>query len=103
MRSSIRTTILSLIFVAVYTVTFSQTIKGEVKDKNTGEPLIGANVVLATDSGVGTVTDFDGSFDLKVSSFPVTLNVSYIGYTATDYEVTSANQKINILISYDKT
>ena len=101
MKSNIRTIVLAIYFISIYTVAFSQTIKGEVKDKNTGEPLIGANVVLATDSGVGTVTDFDGSFDLKVSSFPVTLNVSYIGYTATDYEVTSANQKINILLGED--
>ena len=38
----------------------SQTLEGFVKDKNTSEPLIGANIVL--EDGNGTSTDIDGKY-----------------------------------------
>lgn len=87
-----------LIFVVGYM--FGQHhIKGLVVDSGTGEPLIGANVIVKDDPSRGTVTDFDGAFDLKIDKLPVMLNVSYIGYTALDYEITSETQKIKILLS----
>lgn len=77
------------------------TLKGKIFDQNTGDPLIGANVIDKNDPTSGTVTDYDGSFDLKVKSLPTVLNISYIGYTATDYNVETKNQKIEIKLSDD--
>ncbi len=74
------------------------TIKGEVLDEGNGDALIGANVVVKSDPTIGTVTDFDGSFELKVDKLPVLINISYIGYTSKDIEVTSTGQKIKILL-----
>lgn len=53
-------------------------VKGVVED-NQGEPIIGAYVTVKGAAGVGTITDFDGNFELNVSS-SATLIVSYTGY-----------------------
>ncbi|MBC7884268.1 MAG: TonB-dependent receptor [Saprospiraceae bacterium] len=77
------------------------TIKGKVLDQFNGEPLIGANVIDKNDPATGTVTDFDGTFELKINSLPVTLNISYIGYTSLDLTVASSDQKIEIKMTED--
>ena len=45
-------------------------IKGVVYDKNSKETLIGANVVIPS-TAKGTMTDFDGFFQLEVSNLPI--------------------------------
>lgn len=57
-------------------------VKGRVIDKETKEGLIGASVVLQSNSTVGVVTDLDGNFELSVPGTTSKLNVSYIGYTS---------------------
>ena len=42
------------------------------------ETLIGANVIIPK-SGIGTVTDIDGYFQLPAETPPVTIEVSFIG------------------------
>ncbi len=76
-------------------------IKGQLIDARTGEPLIGANVIENGNTTNGTVTDFDGNFELKVSKFPASLNLSYVGYTAIDIDVQSENQNIKAKLSED--
>ena len=49
-------------------------VKGTVVDNNS-EPLIGASVVVKGTPSLGTVTDFDGNFTLKVPSESATLRV----------------------------
>ncbi|MCB0660281.1 MAG: carboxypeptidase-like regulatory domain-containing protein, partial [Saprospiraceae bacterium] len=81
---------------------FSQIkISGIVIDKNTGDPLIGANVIDKMDATAGNVTDFDGSFQIDVDHLPVVINISYIGYASLDYEVQSKDQKIKIEMEED--
>ena len=59
---------------------FSQhLIKGTVYDKNSKESLIGANVIIPS-SSKGTMTDFDGFFQLEVSTLPIDIEISFIGY-----------------------
>ncbi len=77
------------------------TLKGKVLDGTNGEPLIGANIIVKNDPNIGTVTDFDGTFELKVTSVPLLLNISYIGYTAMDYQVNNASNKIEIRLGED--
>ncbi|MCE2789104.1 MAG: TonB-dependent receptor, partial [Saprospiraceae bacterium] len=102
MRSCDRVVLMLCILTAVFTQTLSaQTLRGEVVDVNTGDPLIGANVVVKNDPTTGTVTDFDGSFEFKVDALPVVLNVSYIGYTAVDVSIQNAGQKIVVKMSED--
>lgn len=55
------------------------TLTGTITDEK-GETIIGANVVMKN-STVGTITDFDGIFELTVPDAFVTVVISYIGYT----------------------
>ena len=54
---------------------------GVVKDDNSGESLISANVLIA--DGQGVVTDFDGKYSISVANGTYTIQVSYIGYEST--------------------
>lgn len=56
----------------------TRTLVGTVIDASTNEPLIGVNVKVVG-STIGTITDLDGKFSIKVSS-DSQLEVSYIGY-----------------------
>lgn len=68
-------------------------IKGVVVDATTGEPVIGANV-LVKGSMNGTSTDLDGKFDLEAPA-GATISVSYIGYLPVEMKATS-NMTIKI-------
>ena len=54
-----------------------QKVTGKVKDSS-GEPVIGASVVVKGNNTMGTITDFDGNFMLDVPTKSV-LVISYIG------------------------
>lgn len=64
------------------------TIKGVVVDSQ-GESIIGATVVLKSDKTVGTTTDLDGNFSLKVPSTRATLVISYVGMKTVEVTATS--------------
>lgn len=73
------------------------TVKGTVVDNN-AEPLIGASVVVKGNTSLGTVTDFDGNFVLKVPSESTTLVVSYVGMTSSEVRVgKERNIKITLM------
>lgn len=54
-------------------------VKGRVIDKATGEPLIGASVMVDA-TNIGAATDVDGNFELVLPENAQNLNVNYIGY-----------------------
>ncbi len=55
-------------------------IRGKIFDKN-GETLIGAAISLKEDQNIGTVTDFDGNYELSVpEGEALILSITYIGY-----------------------
>jgi len=55
------------------------TIRGKVIDDETGETLIGVNVIVQGTSN-GASTDLDGAFSLKVQEGTYTIECSYISY-----------------------
>ncbi|WP_027137977.1 SusC/RagA family TonB-linked outer membrane protein [Gaetbulibacter saemankumensis] len=65
------------------------TISGTVKDEN-GMPLAGANI-YAKNAGVGTMTDFDGNFQVSYpdTAKDVILVFSYVGYEKQEIPVTN--------------
>ncbi len=81
----------TLLFSALVMVSFAQTITGTVLDSETGEPLIGASVLLeGTNQGVAT--DFDGMFELTdVEKGEQSLLISYTGYSELRQAVTVAD------------
>jgi TonB-dependent receptor len=55
-------------------------IRGKIQDSETGEALIGVNVIIK-DSYNGTITDFEGNFTLPdVEPGEVDLQISYVSY-----------------------
>jgi outer membrane receptor protein involved in Fe transport len=67
----------------------AQTIKGVITDGATGEPLVGAAVMIKGTT-IGTQTDFDGKFSFETSQQPpFTLIISFLGYDNTEIQVTS--------------
>ncbi|SHE81511.1 TonB-linked outer membrane protein, SusC/RagA family [Mariniphaga anaerophila] len=76
----------------------NETIKGTVVDES-GEPLIGVNIVVKGSTRYGVVTDIDGNFSISVP-MPVTLVFSYIGYQSQEIEVTG-NKAIRIKMVSD--
>jgi hypothetical protein len=73
-----------------------RTISGTVTSASDGEPLLGATV-LVKGTSVGTVTDFDGTYQIEASDADV-LVVSYTGYTQIEVPV-GANSTIDITMS----
>ena len=75
-----------------------QKVTGKVKDSS-GEPVIGASVVVKGNNTMGTITDFDGNFMLDVHTKSV-LVISYIGYVT--QEVPTAGKKsLEIILKED--
>jgi len=58
------------------------TIRGSVIDNETGEPLIGAIVIIAGTSN-GAAADLDGQFSISVDAGTFELQVSYVSYQTT--------------------
>ena len=73
------------------------TISGTIVDAVTGEPVIGANVLVKGTTN-GTSTDFDGKCSLEAPA-GATLVVSYIGYV--NHEVTATSAPMTIRIKED--
>lgn len=68
-------------------INLQQTISGVVTS-NVGGPVPGVNIVQKGTTN-GTSSDFDGNYSLSVSSFPVTLVFSAIGYQTKEVNVTT--------------
>ena len=85
-------------------VMFAQTtITGTVKDASTGDPLPGANIKVSR-KAVGTNTDFDGKFTLRVKDTPpFTLEISSIGYKTEKVEITKNNQVVELDLKENAT
>lgn len=96
--------IIVMIFISL-TINYAQSgsVVGKITDKNNGEGLAWANVIVIG-TNLGTSTDLEGNFIIR--NIPVgnhSLKVSYIGYTEKVIEiVVSANKKteINLVLQY---
>lgn len=73
------------------------TVKGVVVDA-TGEPIIGANVMVKGTTN-GTITDIDGNFSL--SNVKGTLVVSFIGYKSQEVVVKGTETSLKIVLKED--
>jgi hypothetical protein len=84
---------------------FNQTIQGTVTDAETGELLIGVNVIAKdsdqiTGSIIGTQTDADGQFSLDVPEEITTLIFTYIGYQRQEINI-DGRSLINVQLVQD--
>ena len=75
------------------------TVSGVVKD-NTGQPLMGVSVIVKNNTRVGTVTNFDGQFQISVPKGS-TLVFSYVGFKSQEVKVGGGD--INITLQEDRS
>ena len=81
MKKTITSALLTL-FTAALMAQDTGTLKGVVKDKASGETIIGANIVWEADKSRGAATDIDGKFQLSLPSGKQNIVVTSIGYAA---------------------
>ncbi|MDR1780624.1 MAG: TonB-dependent receptor [Tannerella sp.] len=75
------------------------TVTGVITDASTGEPIIGANVII-NGTATGVVSDLDGKFVLTVpAGYGAVITVSYVGYASREIKVDS--ESLNIALSED--
>lgn len=74
-------------------------ITGTILEAKTGQPIIGASIVVQGQRNRGTSTDLNGRFELQVSEGEI-LEVSYVGFTTLQQKVSSAKQ-ITIRLNED--
>lgn len=87
-----------LLVILSFSLVLGGTIKGIVKDADTGEPLIGANVLLRGTS-MGASSDLDGIFIIpNVPNGDYQINVLYVGYEKYSTDVTVGNTTGNLSI-----
>lgn len=93
-----------ILFISLFLITFANfamdgrgTLRGVIIDAGTGEPIMGANVMIKNTS-IGTVTDFDGNYTLKVADGIYDLKISALGYASLTIEkVTIIGKKVKSL------
>ena len=76
-------------------------ISGTVTDA-TGEALIGVSVTVKDAKGLGTITNIDGKYNIKIQQYQ-TLIFSYIGYKPVSVLVKGDKMVINVQMSEEKT
>ena len=74
-----------------------ETVSGTVYESSSNSPLPGANVIVKGTT-TGTTSDFSGNFSFNVPSFPVTLEVSSVGFETTEIIVNSSE---NVSVSLE--
>ncbi|TDX13318.1 TonB-dependent receptor domain-containing protein [Flavobacterium sp. S87F.05.LMB.W.Kidney.N] len=92
-----------LIMLLFSGISFAQnTITGSVTDGNK-QSIPGANVIVVGENS-GASTDFDGSFKLTTNSkLPFSVKVSAVGFASKTINVTTANQKLNVILIDEET
>ena len=84
------------LFLSVGAFAQQITVNGIVKD-TTGEPVIGANVLVKGTTN-GTITDFDGNFQLSANKGDIIV-ISFIGFTAQELPATA--ELMNVVLKDD--
>lgn len=95
MKQTTKALLSMLLFLSFTMIVSAQktTVTGQVKDAQTGEPIMGANI-LEKGTTNGTITNIDGEFSLAVSANAV-LVIKYIGYENAEI-VVNGQKKIMI-------
>ncbi len=95
MKAKLRLFLVLSMAIACVQFSYAQfTATGKITDE-TGEPLIGATV-LVKGTSKGTVTDFDGTYSIEISGTEATLVFSYTGYTTVEFPVSAAQPTLSV-------
>lgn len=89
--------VIAMVLFAVGYAAAQQAISGKVTSED-GEPLIGASV-LVEGATTGTVTDFDGMFNVTVPAGGEKLIISYTGFTTQEVEIMAGKTNYEIMLA----
>ncbi len=94
-----------LLFLTLFfcSISFAQnSISGTVSDSNK-QPIPGANIkVVGANSGA--ISDFDGKFVLSTpQKLPFQIEITALGFGSKKVSVTTANQKVNVILQDEET
>ena len=56
------------------------------------------SAIVKTSEGKSTTSDYDGAFTVKIKKFPVTINVSLVGYQTETITLKDASEEINVIL-----
>lgn len=100
MKKTLQQILLQALFmlVTVASATAQNVITGRVTDAVSGDPLIGAYVIVKTDKEAeGASTDLEGKFTLSTKKeFPLALHIEFVGYRGVDVDVYDNSDAIEI-------
>lgn len=85
-------------FLAIVALHAQSGIYGVIKDEDTGELLVGA-AVYNDSLQIGTITDYNGYYDLPLKTGMYTIRFSYLGYTTIEKFVVIDNSRKRLNIS----
>src|SRR6266511_267169 len=88
--------ILAISFFPLVSQSQNFTVSGTVKQKSSGETLIGASVVVVEKPNVGVTTNEYGFYSLSLPKGNYTLRISYVGYK---HELIPVKLESNITVS----
>ncbi len=74
-------------------------VKGRVADASTGEAIIGASIIY--NNKVGAVTDADGRFHLDISSYPSSMDITYVGCESLHIKIGERDSVLDIRLQED--
>ena len=86
--------ILTFLFTSIYAQ--NRAITGKITEED-GTVLIGANILIEGTSS-GTVTDFDGNFELEIPDAPTNLIISYTGFATETVSVENGESVVNVIM-----
>lgn len=91
-------TIIPFILLLFCSLSYSQTtISGTVNDEN-GQPLPGANIIIVGTT-TGTVSDFDGNFELTSDQNPpFSIKISIVGFEPSTQKITEKGQNVTVIL-----
>ncbi len=93
--------ILAVLFTAFNGVHSQTTVTGNIFDRKSDEPVIGATI-LEKGTGNGASTDINGYFTIRpLHALPITISVSAIGYKTREIEIAHTGDSIRFPLEED--
>ena len=100
-KKQMRYIYLLLIAAAPFLCMGQTAIQGKIVDKESRQPVVGANIYLQNNTGVGTTSQSNGYFTLKVPSAHIwdSLVISCIGYKKTTIAISGTTKSLTIYLT----
>ena len=99
--NKLKINLISILLLFPLFMVAQHSVKGTVTDKETGEPLVGVNILIVN-TNKGTITDFDGNYFIKEVSDGSIIQFSSIGYISKKVIVKSNVINVKLQESQEK-